>query len=135
MAHFCIKRLVKSKKSSLSRGRISPIKAASTAILTLNGSNITLMDQRFPVKEKCEHGGKKKYSENDPRNPGNSGLWGMFPVRISIQMGGRTVIVDLISFRNLLHCAIPFFPRISSSGIISCSSSVETSGRQQRREI
>ena len=39
----------------------------------------------------------------------NSGLWGMFPVRISIQMGGRTVIVDLISFHNLLHCAIPFF--------------------------
>ena len=40
----------------------------------------------------------------------NSGLWGMFPVRISIQMGGRTVIVDLISFHNLLHCAIPSAP-------------------------
>ena len=61
--------MAKGKKSSLSRARISSIKAASNAILTLNGSNITLMDQRFPVKEKCEHGGKKKYSENDPRNP------------------------------------------------------------------
>ena len=134
MAHFCIKRLVKSKKSSLSRGRISPIKAASTAILTLNGSNINADGSKISRKKRNVKG-KKKYSENDPRNPGNSGLWGMFPVRISIQMGGRTVIVDLISFRNLLHCAIPFFLRISSSGIISCSSSVETSGRQQRREI
>ena len=42
--------MAKGKKSSLSRARISSIKAASNAILTLNGSNITLMDQRFPVK-------------------------------------------------------------------------------------
>ena len=124
MAHFCIKRMVKSKKSSLSRGRICSIKAASTAILTLNGTNITLMDQRFPIKKDQRN---LKYEKRNIlktiQEIQNSGLWGMFPVRISIQMGGRTVIVDLISFHNLLHCAIPFFPRIPRipSGIINCS--------------
>ena len=92
------------------------IKATSTdAILTLNGSNITLIDQRFSHKQKWRNPGKLGWGNilKTIQEIENSGLWGMFPVRISIQMGGKTVIVDLISFHNLLHCAIPFFlPRI-----------------------
>ena len=132
MAHLSIKRMAKGKKSSLSRARISSIKAASNAILTLNGSNITLMDQSFPIKEKCKLGEKRNILKTIQEIQ-NSGLWGMFPVRISIQMGGRTVIVDLISFRNLLHCAIPFFPRIPRIplGIKSCrSSEISKQGRE-----
>ena len=88
------------------------IKATSTdAILTLNGSNITLIDQRFSHKQKWRNPGKLGWGNilKTIQEIENSGLWGMFPVRISIQMGGKTVIVDLISFHNLLHCAIPFF--------------------------